>query len=390
MQATVNVSKEILEWVMACVRLDILPTQIANYLSSWLSGEKTPTYNQIEKVSKATGIPLGYFFLQTPPVEDVSLLNYRTVDSISLSNPSRNLMDTIHDMEQVQDWMHQYQLSVGEGKLPFVGAMNEGSAISSFVSMVRRTLGLNEDWFRLCKDAEDAFRKIRQAISEAGVVIMMNGIVGNNTHRPLEISEFRAFAIVDEYAPLIFINSNDSINGRLFSLLHEFAHICLGMNSFFNDRHSDGNAVSKTEKLCNGVAAEILVPQQLFLNEWTNSVQNMDAEHTIDVLAKVFRCGSTVIARRALDSGLIDKKLYQKIAKLAIDRYNESGKKKKENPGGDFYRTAASRIDQRFFKLLRGSVVEGKTLYSDAFRLTNTNRSTYAALSEQIGGGRIG
>lgn len=390
MQATVNVSKEILEWVMACVRLDILPTQIANYLSSWLSGEKTPTYNQIEKVSKATGIPLGYFFLQTPPVEDVSLLNYRTVDSISLSNPSRNLMDTIHDMEQVQDWMHQYQLSVGEGKLPFVGAMNEDSAISSFVSMVRRTLGLNEDWFRLCKDAEDAFRKIRQAISEAGVVIMMNGIVGNNTHRPLEISEFRAFAIVDEYAPLIFINSNDSINGRLFSLLHEFAHICLGMNSFFNDRHSDGNAVSKTEKLCNGVAAEILVPQQLFLNEWTNSVQNMDAEHTIDVLAKVFRCGSTVIARRALDSGLIDKKLYQKIAKLAIDRYNENRKKKKENPGGDFYRTAASRIDQRFFKLLRGSVVEGKTLYSDAFRLTNTNRSTYAALSEQIGGGRIG
>lgn len=390
MQATVNVSKEILEWVMACVRLDILPTQIANYLSSWLSGEKTPTYNQIEKVSKATGIPLGYFFLQTPPVEDVSLLNYRTVDSISLSNPSRNLMDTIHDMEQVQDWMHQYQLSVGEGKLPFVGAMNEDSAISSFVSMVRRTLGLNEDWFRLCKDAEDAFRKIRQAISEAGVVIMMNGIVGNNTHRPLEISEFRAFAIVDEYAPLIFINSNDSINGRLFSLLHEFAHICLGMNSFFNDRHSDGNAVSKTEKLCNGVAAEILVPQQLFLNEWTNSVQNMDAEHTIDVLAKVFRCGSTVIARRALDSGLIDKKLYQKIAKLAIDRHNESRKKKKENPGGDFYRTAASRIDQRFFKLLRGSVVEGKTLYSDAFRLTNTNRSTYAALSEQIGGGRIG
>lgn len=116
----------------------------------------------------------------------------------------------------------------------------------------------------------------------------------------------------------------------------------------------------------------------------------MDAEHTIDVLAKVFRCGSTVIARRALDSGLIDKKLYQKIAKLAIDRYNESRKKKKENPGGDFYRTAASRIDQRFFKLLRGSVVEGKTLYSDAFRLTNTNRSTYAALSEQIGGGRIG
>ena len=45
---------------------------------------------------------------------------------------------------------------------------------------------------------------------------MMSGIVGNNTHRPLNIDEFRAFSVIDEYAPLIFINSNDSINGKLF------------------------------------------------------------------------------------------------------------------------------------------------------------------------------
>ena len=86
---------------------------------------------------------------------------------------------------------------------------------------------------------------------------MMSGIVGNNTHRPLSIDEFRAFSVIDEYAPLIFINSNDSTNGKLFSLLHEFSHICIGENSLFNDRYSTGKKVRKVETLCNAVAAEV-------------------------------------------------------------------------------------------------------------------------------------
>ena len=81
--------------------------------------------------------------------------------------------------------------------------------------------------------------------------------------------------------------------------------------------------------------------------------------------------------------------LYQNIAKLAVRLYNEKRKRLKERgeSGGDYYRTAASRIDSRFFRSLVGSVHEGKTLYSDAFRLTNTNRSTFANLAESVGGG---
>lgn len=387
MKVDVTVSKDILEWVMDRVRMEDLSSKITQRLLQWYNGEKTPTFNQIEETSKATGIPLGYFFLTIPPTESLPLLDYRTVDSLELQRPSRNLVDTIHNMEQVQDWTKDELISDGADPLGFVGSMSESSTVDEFVACIRRLLELPVDWFAFSKSPEESFRLIRSKISDAGVIVMMNGIVGNNTHRPLVIDEFRAFAVVDDYAPLIFINSNDSTSGRLFSLLHEFVHILMGKNNFYNDRYSAHGQVNKVETICNAVAAELLVPGELFVQKWNEATKECDNEAAISALQKHFKCGMTVIARKALDHGFISKQLYAKISQLAVRLYNEYRKKAKENSGGNFYTTSASRIDQRFFRMLVGSVAEGKTLYSDAFRLTHTNRSTFHELAQQAGGG---
>jgi len=92
----------------------------------------------------------------------------------------------------------------------------------------------------------------------------MNGIVGNNTSRHLSIEEFRAFTLIDEYAPLIFINSADSKGGKIFSLLHEFIHIGLAQNSLYNASQDDFHVVHPVETFCNGVTAEIIAPYDLF------------------------------------------------------------------------------------------------------------------------------
>ena len=388
MQVNVNISPDVLDWVMTHTRLDRLPVQIAEYLRLWSNGEKSPTFNQIEKTSRATGIPLGYFFLKTPPKEDLPLVEYRTVDSAALDNPSRDLIDTMHDMEMIQDWMHNHLINAGVEPLFFVGAKKQEMNIQAFAAYVRDILNLPKEWYIASKSSEDSFRIIRNAVSDSGTIVMMSGIVGNNTHRILDINEFRAFAVIDDYAPLIFINSNDSDNAKLFSLLHEFTHICVGENSLFNERYHSNERVSKTESICNAVAAEVLVPRERFIQEWNSITAEMDTEKAIQTLAKRFKCGITVVARKALDSGFIDFPLYQSIAQLAIKIYNDFRKKQKEEKrGGDYYRTAMSRIDRRFLRMLTSSVSEGTTLYSDAFRLTNTNRSTFANLLEKAGGG---
>ena len=213
---------------------------------------------------------------------------------------------------------------------------------------------------------------------------MMSGIVENNTKWLLNINEFRAFTIINDYVPLIFINSNDSPNGKLFSLIHEFAHICLGENSLFNDRFSNGTNLKEIEKKCNKIAAELLVPQKIFVKEWNRVIKKYDEERCIKELAQIFKCGITVIARKALDNNFITFELYNKLAKLAVAIFNQS--KNDKDGGGNFYTTTLSRFDNRFLSMLQSSVQEGKTQYTEAYRLTNTKRGTYDKLIEKACG----
>ena len=388
MQVSVNISSDMLKWIVSQASSYGFSDTVRDYLEKWQNGN-APTFNQIEKVSKSTGIPLGYFFLQKPPVENITLVNYRTIDSEQLSNPSRNLIDTLHDMDLVQEWVREYQIANGNLPCAFVGLFKNETKYTTIAENIRNLLNIKIDWYNQTKTVEESFNFLRAAISNLGVVVMMSGVVGNNTHRPLDIEEFRAFAVVDEYAPLIFINANDSINGRLFSLVHEFVHICKGENSLYNDMVYVEHTVQPIEILCNAVAAEILVPHNVFITEWNNTVINQDnLIFNIDQIAKKFKCGTMVIARRAYDNGFIDYSTYQQICKTAINSYNRNRKKKKEEGGGgDYYKTLASRLDRRFLDMVVGSVRSGTMQYTDAFRLTNTSRATFDVLIQKISGG---
>ena len=88
MQVNINVSANILDWVMKRVSPSVLSSKQGELLYAWKEGRKVPTYNQIEKMSKATGIPLGYFFLEKPPVEDSFLWNTGRWIAKSLNIPA--------------------------------------------------------------------------------------------------------------------------------------------------------------------------------------------------------------------------------------------------------------------------------------------------------------
>ena len=381
----VNIQPEIIHWALSQTREEKLGDKLLNNIKQWLNGTKTPTFNQVEEFSKKSNIPLGYFFLQTPPMEEIKLLEYRTIDSIQLANPSRNLIDTIHEMENVQEWMKEYRQELGFDMLPIVGSMKNVKDASTIVKKVRDDLGLADAWYEEYRDSREAFSYIRSKLEECGVLVMMSGVVGKNTHRTLDVDEFRAFAMVDEWAPLIFINTADSNGAKLFSLLHEVAHIWLGTDDLFNDRRNRMDGVNAVEVICNEVASELIVPKRVFLEKWDVNNTAEDVFAMITELARYFRCGEIVIARKALDCLKIKQNIYQQIVQNAIENYNQM-KENKENSGGNYYNTMGTRLDGCFVKALCESISMGRTSYSEAFRLTNTSSKTFSDVVRRFGG----
>lgn len=379
----VNIQPEIINWALSQTKREKLDDKLMKNIKQWLEGTKIPTFNQIEDFSRKSNIPLGYFFLQTPPVEQIELLEYRTIDSIQLANPSRNLIDTIREMEAVQTWMIDYRREMGFSSVEYVGCMKNATDKDEIVNRIYEDLGLQNRWYEECRSTSEAFNKLRRCLEECGILVMMNGIVGKNTHRALDLDEFRAFAMINEYVPLIFINSSDSWRGRLFSLCHEIAHIWLGENDLYNDRRYSGAGVRPIEIICNAVAGELLVPQTDFIIKWDQS-QERDVYRKIEELADAFLCSECVIARRALDNNKIQKDIYNQVVSDSIEAFIQY--KQEKGSGGNYYSTAKSRLDGVFVRALCESVNMGRTSFTEAYRLTNTTSKTFSEVVSRMGG----
>lgn len=381
----VNIAPEIIDWLMTNVQVEKLGNALLEQFGLWKTGEKNPTFNQIEDISKKTNIPFGYFFLERPPIEVNELVEYRTVDSDNLRDPSRNLTDTIDSMKSIQDWMRDYARDTGRIEPAFVGMLNIDSDSIEAAKKIRSVIGLEDDWYKKSNGLPSSFKIIRNRCEEAGVIVMMNGVVGQNTRRPLDTKEFRAFTLIDEMVPLIFINTTDSEVGKLFSIVHELVHIFLGTSSLYNQVEFNNTSISKLEILCNSIAAEILVPTSYFTLEWNQD--DSDTKERIKNLASFFKTSRQVICRKALDNGLISKQVYfdlMKVFELEFLNWLQERKTNKSS-GGNYYNTAASRFDFNLIRALNNSAKEGRTQYGDVYRLTGTNRTTFAKLVETMG-----
>ena len=291
-------------------------------------------------------------------------------------------------MLNVQNWMAEYNReTLGLEPLSFVGRYNENNSPMEIAIDIRNELELSEDFFTQEKSSESCFSYLRKRISESGILVMKNAVVGSNTHRKLDIKEFRAFTIINNYAPLIFINGNDTKTGKLFSLAHELAHTWIGSNSLFNDLYSN-LSVSKSEQICNAVAAKILVPISIFKNKWTEL--NFNLIDKISSLADVFHCSKLVIARRALDLKFINQKTYTDIQSQTKTQFEILPPDSKSKfRGGSFYKTLKSNWDKNFILALDYSTKEGKTSYLDAYRLTGFKSKTFQNLVAQLNQGQV-
>ncbi|HMT20797.1 MAG TPA: ImmA/IrrE family metallo-endopeptidase [Promineifilum sp.] len=344
-------------------------------LPDWLDGSLQPTLRQLEGFAKAASVPFGYLLLQEPPQEKLSIPLFRTVDDQPTYHSGPDLLETVHLMQLRQDWMREYLIDQEAQPLPFVRSASPKDSPVQIAAKIRTALGLSETWASKYSTWTDALRALQNRIESIGILVVVNGVVGNNTKRKLDPAEFRGFVLVDEYTPLLFVNGADGKAAQMFTLAHELAHIWLGKSAAFDLRELRP-ADNRIEQLCNQVAAEFLVPQEQLVQFWPSVRQNPEP---VQAVARHFKVSGIVAARRLSDLKLITTSEFLAFYHnwRATARASGPG-----NNGGDFYKTQNMRVGRRFGEMVVRATKEGSLLYNEAYRLTGLYGDTFRRYAE--------
>jgi Zn-dependent peptidase ImmA (M78 family) len=352
-------------------------------LSEWLRDQSRPTLRQLEALAKASSTPLGYLFLPEPPVERLPIPHFRTAPTEAPAPPTPDLLETVQMMERRQAWMREYVVEQEEDPLPFVRSAGSGDDPKRVAHAMRHTLGLGEGWAAKHPTWSDALDGLRSRMEDAGILVVVNGIVGNNTRRKLSPAEFRGFVLVDEYAPLVFVNGADYKAARMFTLAHELAHVWLGSSAAFDLRDLQP-ASDVTEQACNQVAAEFLVPGEQLRDLWRSIRNDPDPWQSI---AREFKVSALVAARRALDLGLITRDGFLEFYGHYLEDERRTAARRQE--GGNFYATQNLRIGKLFGETVVRAAKEGRLLYREAYQLTGLYGRVFTRYADLLRSGRF-
>lgn len=376
MSQTVAIKGELIRWAIDRSRLPVDDlNQLFPNLAEWQREVRMPTYRQLEKFASKTMTPLGYLFLDSPPDERLPIPDFRTLGDAPIDRPSPNLIETIQVMQRRQAWMREHVVEDGQEPLEFVGSAVNVHNVASLAARIREALGLNADWAGIHPTWEVALRTLRGAAERIGILVATSGVVRLNNRRPLDPQEFRGFVLCDSYVPLIFVNGADSKSAQMFTLAHELVHVWLGRGGLFNlikmMPYED-----ETERFCNQVAAEFLVPGHRLRERW-DEAKATDAP--FPTIARWFKVSPVVAARRALDLGLIGKArffaFYEQDQEEWRRRKVDETRTKKGGP--NFYDVQDLRLGKRFAYAVVRAAREGRLLYREAYQLTDLKGETF-------------
>jgi Zn-dependent peptidase ImmA (M78 family) len=377
--ASLSLSPHMLEWAANKVglSLDELAVRVAapTKKAQFISGQLTAT--QAERVASISKVPFGYLFLKQPP--EIPRPYLPDLRQLQEADPlSDDFYNVLRDVMRKQEWFADY-LHRGEAEGPaFVGKYSNrrlsADLLTTVAGEIAQALALTPQSRQQHATPEAFYSFLSQRLEAAGILVFKSGIVGANTRRPLSVGQFRGFALVDALAPVIFVNGADWPSAWTFTLIHEAAHIWFGESGVSNISASTASApTGDIEVACNRIAAEVLTPHEEFVAQW----RSVDASH-LKILSRHFRVSQLVVARRALDLGLIDKGAYAAAAN-ASRLVAEA-----DSSGGDSYRSMPIRNSKRLTKAVVARAMAGDLLLRDAGSLLNTTPRSVVELARRF------
>jgi Zn-dependent peptidase ImmA (M78 family) len=385
-KAKASVNPEILKWARTSARISldkaaktISKTCPPERIKEWEQpGTKdAPSVSQLKKLARLYRRSFDIFNLPYIPKQYPALKDFRkNKDELSTA-----VIFMMREVQEKQQWLRNYYLRVKTKKLEFVGKYNIKHDPAVVAKDIRKTLGIN------LKDNPD--RPIKYWIEKAESKRIFIALSSNfHTRLKLDSDDFKGFVIADTLAPFIFLNSDDWDQGQLFTLVHELAHIWIGVSGISNETGilGDTSGLHAVEKFCNEVAINTLLPEEdlkLFIPE--------KGEILFRHISKAGRktgISNRNIILRAEQLGIFDEIIYKELIHQADDLWKEfllkEARKPKSSGGPNYYVMQLRRNSKAFANVVMDNFKKGKVSGTDASRLLNVREANFGKFETYV------
>jgi len=370
MTRRISVRPELLRW--PCEYGEVDPDKLRKRFpkyDDWVSGVLNPTRKQMDDFVKFTHVPHWATSISDNLEEMMYIQDLRTLECDEITRTSFNLLETIHMCRERQQWYEEYAKSEGDEPLDFVGSATIHSHAEFVAGQILCSLNFSLRKRKRCQNWAQALRYLTRQANDLGILVMRSSIVHGNTHRKLNPKEFRAIALADELASLIFINATDTKASQMFTLVHGLALIWLG-KAVLSDASLNSFPTDPTEKWCSQVALEFLVPTYSLRNKFRRNVTLSDE---LSRLSDLYKVSTLVILRRLHDIGVLQSNEFR------VLYHNEQLNVTTPNHGvggGNFYTILETRVSRLFGQAVLASFLSGDTLNTEAEYLLGVDKSS--------------
>lgn len=356
-------------------------------LKEWEDGTSQPTIRQAQILAKAYKRPFALFFLPEVPKDFQPLQDFRKSGSKELTTSS---IFIIREIQQKQAWISDVYSENNEEKLPFVGRFSLNSNPKDVADDILATLGINPSKYK----TDNPIREWINAAESNGIFVSRTSFI--HSKMKLDSEELQGFAIADQFAPFVFVNSDDWNAPQLFTLVHEIAHIWIAATGISNEIEPEIDNRDKfnpIELFCNEVAANALIPTEIILNIDRRVFKN---SQDIFKTAKNLGVSSFAFLVRALNLQLVTNPEYKVLKRQTEIDYQaflkrEAEKKaalklkQKEKPGGpNPYLLRLNKNSRLFTQVVLDALRSGFVQPTQASFLLGTPSNNFHKLEAQI------
>lgn len=355
----------------------------ARKIDAWENGDSYPSISEAKKLAKLYKLPFASFFMSTPPQKEPRpYTDRRTIRGAINHDISYELWAEIGRVIGNRENMMEFvdEEDIDDIFIP-IPSYNANLSVEEIANNIRNYLGVSLPFKNKAVYSQKSFNYYRSVLESKGILISQ--ITG------VTLEEMKGISIYYNKYPIIAVNNKDYERAKTFTLIHELAHLVRRSSSLCMIDFDDAN--DNEEKLCDKIAAEILMPKECFniiakteFNKWSEW-----NEECLKCISDKFGVSLFAVIRRLYELKIISKVIYNSIyhemSILFFENQAEIDAKNKERAIIIPYHVKyLNKEGYLYTKTIMNSYSKGKISYGEMCHTLNVSSSYISKMERAV------